>query len=179
LEGADGVDRATGFAVLAGQENAIAAGFFGEAVVQADAAEVFLIEPSVGSAQEFRDPADFLLVGPDVPRITAAAVSALRTGELKPVAIPLFLSEHRLTLSERPNIVGRITAKSDMVGNLSTASLKQVVACSAARREPIHKKALWSGGPPPLEVGEAMIVGMTLSANHRLHQVRRTWGTHF
>jgi len=35
-----------------------------------------------------------------------------------------------------------------------------------------------AGAPPPLEVGEAMIVGMTLSANHRLPQVQRTWATH-
>ena len=34
-----------------------------------------------------------------------------------------------------------------------------------------------TGGPPPWEVGEATIVGMTLSANHRLPQVQRIWGT--
>jgi hypothetical protein len=50
LERADGVDRAADLAVFAGQEDAIAAGFLGEAVVQADAAEVLLVEPPVGSA---------------------------------------------------------------------------------------------------------------------------------
>jgi hypothetical protein len=29
-----------------------------------------------------------------------------------------------------------------------------------------------------MEVGEAMIVGMTLCVFHRLPQVQRTWGTH-
>lgn len=30
-------------------------------------------------------------------------------------------------------------------------------------------------GPPPLEMGEAMIVGMTLSVYYRLLQVQKTW----
>jgi hypothetical protein len=47
LERADGIDRTHGFAVVALEENAIAAGFFGEAVSQADAPKLFSREPAV------------------------------------------------------------------------------------------------------------------------------------
>lgn len=89
LQGSDRIDGAGGFAFFALEENAIAAGLFGETVAHADAAEMLGIEPAICAAEERGDFCDFVLGGPYVAGRAAAAIAALRAGELETISVPL------------------------------------------------------------------------------------------
>lgn len=89
LQGSDRIDGAGGFAFFALEENAIASGFFGETITHADAAEMFRIEPGIFATEERGDSCNFVLGGPYVAGRAAAAVAALRAGELETIGVPL------------------------------------------------------------------------------------------
>src|SRR6266571_2986096 len=78
LQRPDGINAADALAVDGLQIDAIAVRFFGERVLEPDAAQNIRRQPLILAAQELRDAANLFARDPDVPRRARAAVAALR-----------------------------------------------------------------------------------------------------